>query len=86
MAFALGNLSTFAGSNITAEISNCSTPEVSCAWRIIFVDVYGDVELLYANADELGGNAADVAVTEEVQGQDTADVEGSPVTVRIDNR
>lgn len=82
LAAAIGNLSTLAGANITAETSNCSTPEVTCAWLVTFVGVYGDAELLTADVDELGGNAADVTVTEEVMGQDTLDIDGSPVLVR----
>lgn len=85
MAAALGNLSTLAGSNITAETSNCSTPETTCVWRVTFVEFYGDAELLTANADELGGNAAAVTVIEEVQGQDTLNIDGSPVMVRVVN-
>lgn len=85
LAAALGNLSTLAGSNVTAQTSNCSTPEVTCAWRIAFVDVYGDAELLTADVGELGGNAAAVTVIEEVKGQDTLDVDGSPVLVRVTN-
>lgn len=85
MAAALGNLSTLAGSNITAETSNCSTPEVTCAWHVTFVEFYGDAELLTANVDELGGNAADVTVIDEVQGQDTLNIDGSPVMVRVGN-
>ena len=85
LAAALGNLSTLAGSNVTAETSNCSTPEATCAWRITFVDVYGDAELLTANIDGLGGNAADVTIIEEVKGQNALDIDGSPVTVRVTN-
>lgn len=79
----MGNLSTLTGSNITAETSNCSTPEVTCAWRVTFVEFYGDAELLTANIDELGGNAADMTVIEEIRGQDTLDIDGSPVMVRV---
>lgn len=82
MASAIGNLSTLGASNVTAEIANCTTPEQTCSWYVTFVDIYGDVELLEANADGLGGNAADVTVAQEVMGQDMADVSGSPVTVR----
>lgn len=82
MALALGNLSTLGSSNVMAEIDNCTAPEHSCAWYITFLELYGDVELLEADADGLAGNAADVTVVQEVMGQDMADVSGSPVTVR----
>lgn len=83
MASAIGNLSTLGASNVSAEIANCTTPEQTCSWYVTFVDIYGDVELLEADADGLGGNAADVTVAQKVMGQDTADVSGSPVTVRV---
>lgn len=83
LAAAIGNLSTLAGANITVETSNCSTPEVTCSWLVTFVDVYGDAQLLAAEVDELGGNAADVTVAEEVKGQDALDINGSPVLVSI---
>lgn len=78
---ALRNLSTLSGSNVTAETYNCSVPEETCAWRITFVGVYGDAELLVSDADGLGGNAAAVSVVEEVLGEDASDIVGSPLTV-----
>lgn len=83
MASVIGNLSTLGTSNVTAEIANCTTPEQTCSWYVTFVDIYGDVELLEADAGGLEGNAADVTVAQEVMGQDMADVSGSPVTVRV---
>lgn len=83
LASALGNLSTLADVNVTAEASNCTTPEVTCAWLVTFAGVYGDVELLEANADGLEGNAPGVTITEKVAGQDTKDIGGSPVTVSV---
>lgn len=47
------------------------------------MEFYGDAELLTANIDELGGNAADMTVIEEIRGQDTLDIDGSPVMVRV---
>lgn len=83
MASAVGNLSALAGSNISVELSSCSTPQIMCGWVVTFADFLGDIELLVADADRLEGNAAGVLVMEEVQGQDAKDVNGSPVIVRI---
>ena len=79
---ALGGLSTLTAT-ITATRTDCSDPLATCAWLVTFKDVYGDADLLEANADSLGGNAAGVTVAEEVQGQDATDIGGSPVTVPV---
>lgn len=83
LASALGILSSLEAANITAEASNCTTPEETCAWLVTFVGVYGDAEMLEANTDGLEGNAAGVIITEEVAGQDTMDIGGSPVTISV---
>lgn len=86
MSEALGNLSTLANTNVTTESVNCSTPEVTCGWRVTFVGVYGDAEMLYADVDGLEGNAAAVSVVEETKGQIAAEVASSPATVRCTSR
>lgn len=69
---------------ITASTSDCSTSDLTCtSWLVTFTDLYGDAELLEANADGLVGNAAAVTIAEEVQGQDSMDIGGSPVTVSV---
>lgn len=83
LTFALTNLSTLAGANVTTAASNCSTPEVTCAWFVTFVGVNGDLELMEADAGGLEGNAAIVTVSEEVRGQDASDVNGSPMTIPV---
>lgn len=83
VASALGGLSTLADASITATRSDCSTPVDTCAWLVTFDGLYGDADLLAANADSLGGNAAGVTVVQEVQGQDAMDIGGSPVTVSV---
>lgn len=83
VASALGGLSTLADASIAAEVTDCSAPEVSCAWLVTFSGVYGDADLLEANADGLGGNAAGVTVVQDVQGHDAMDISGSPVTVSV---
>lgn len=82
IASSVGNLSALAGSSVTAATVNCSMPEVTCSWKISFGDVYGNVDLLSSDPNGLQGNAAEVTVVEEVQGQVASDVYGSPVTVR----
>lgn len=82
MLQALANLSTLTNTNVTTESVNCSTPEVTCGWRVTFVGFRGDAEMLLANADDLGGNAAVVSVVEETKGQIAADLVGSPAKVR----
>lgn len=77
---ALRGLSTLTDA-IEATPTDCLDPLATCAWLVTFTDVYGDADLLEANADSLGGNAAGVTVVEEVQGQDAMDIGGSPVTV-----
>ncbi|CAN0173091.1 unnamed protein product, partial [Ectocarpus sp. 12 AP-2014] len=57
VASALGNLSALADAKVTTETSNCSTPEVTCAWLVTFVGLYGDVSLLEADVEMLEGNA-----------------------------
>lgn len=79
---ALGNLSALANANITTESVNCTTPEVTCGWRVTFSGLYGDAEMLVPDSDGLSGNAADVSVVETTKGQIAAEVGGSPVTVR----
>lgn len=79
---ALRGLSTLTAT-ITATRTDCSDPLATCAWLVTFKDVYGDADLLEANADSLGGNAAGVTVAEEVQWQDATDIGGSPVTVPV---
>lgn len=85
IASALGGLSILGDATITASVvsADCSAPEVACAWLVTFAGVYGDADLLEADADGLGGNAAGVVVVEEVQGQDAMDIGGSPVTVSV---
>lgn len=75
-------ISALVGSNVTVTRVDCSTPELTCEWRITFSEIYGDVELLDPDAGGLDGNVADVIVTEEVRGQDAVDVHGSPAMVR----
>lgn len=82
VASAVETLLAFVNSDVTVSRANCSAPELTCAWRITFTEIYGDVELLDSDAGGLEGNAADVTVTEEVRGKDTVDVDGSPTMVR----
>ena len=81
VASAVGSLSPFAGSNVTAVTTNCTSPELTCAWHLTFA-LYGDVELLIPDVKDLGGNAAGITVTEEIRGQDATNVGDSPITVR----
>lgn len=81
IAATLGKLSTLANANVTTELVNCSTPEVACGWRVTFVGVYGDVEMLSADTDGLSGNTADVTIVEETKGKFAVELAGSPVTV-----
>ncbi|CAM9773581.1 unnamed protein product, partial [Ectocarpus sp. 13 AM-2016] len=83
VASALGNLSALADANVTTETSNCSTPEVTCAWLVTFVGLYGDASLLEADVEMLEGNAASVAIAEEIKGQAALDIGGSPVTISV---
>lgn len=82
VATALRALSTLA-ITVTVGDSGCTAPEVTCAWLVTFEDFYGDADLLEADANSLGGNAAAVTVTQEIQGQDAMDIGGSPVTVPV---
>lgn len=75
-------ISALVDSNVTVMRVNCSTPELTCSWRITFTEISGDVELLDPDAEGLEGNLPDVLVTEEVRGQHAFDVDGSPAMVR----
>lgn len=78
---ALGNLDTLVGADISTETVNCSTPEVSCSWRITFRGVHGDADPLVPIPESFGGNTAEITVEELVKGQKASDVSGSPATV-----
>ncbi len=83
LAAALSNLGTL-DATITFSTSDCSTTDLTCtSWLVTFTNLYGDAELLEANADGLVGNAAAVTIAEEVQGQDSMNVGGSPVMVSV---